>query len=283
MNFFSVMLFLLYSKPYFINVGSEEYSLLIEESFFGKDIITGPFISVNEFGDLQVLIILLNLFLIKEKPKFSIINIGLASILLLLTISRTSIFLSIIVVFIYLLLFFKDIKPSVKYFIVPSGIVFLGFTIIENYGENLLYFMNKFNQDKILSGREYLWEASFSAIKESPLIGIPPEKLRILLDRYLDQSLEGLGAHNMYIHVMSIAGLIGFVAIFFILFFIIYFINYTNLNRNHLFLLAGFFITVFLRGFFESGIAFIFSTRIFIVWALIGYILGFSKERVKKT
>ncbi|BCB05870.1 hypothetical protein KH172YL63_40030 [Bacillus sp. KH172YL63] len=270
----SLILYILFSEPLYLNINGSLYSILIEQSFFGKNIISGPFIAVNEFGDLQVFLLLFSLVGIQNKIKFSKISFVLSIILVIMTISRTSIFLSLLIFLAYLFIE-KKIKPVYVYL----SIYLFGLIIIIQKFINVFYFLGKFNQTELFSGREELWRASKIIISNHFFMGTPISQIRNLYDSNLPASLQGLGAHNMYLHLMVITGVLGFIAI---MTFLLYIFVKAGVRKNKqlFFISFSLVLLVFIRGITESGILFIFSLRTCFVWILLGIIFSWKRGKI---
>lgn len=119
------------------------------------------------------------------------------------------------------------------------------------------------------AGRSSVWEAGIKMFMDNPLIGVGIGSFPLLSDAYGSVFLDA--AHNVYIHLLSSYGLIGFTIFLFLLFTIVTSIvkgfKYIS-NEGHKLVLLG--ISLGLTIFFIQGIVVIFKFIEMEFWALLG-------------
>lgn len=270
----SIILLVIYHNPIPININGYQYYTLFKPNFFARNALTGPFIQPNEFGDLQIFLIIIALYNLNETKRLSVASIIVGFLSIFLSISRTALILAILVVISYFFIntnFKKKVNLSL---IVCFVAIVVG--VLNIYNPDLMRNLmgTKFNQDNLFSGRSQLWEASIQLINEHTLVGVDNDIIRQSYDSILDPSLKGLGAHNMYLHLMVTSGIIGITCIFMTILLILLKVKFKQICKRDLFLITSLFISVFIRGFTESGLVFVFGVRIFLVWLLFGIFIG---------
>ena len=128
-------------------------------------------------------------------------------------------------------------------------------------------------ETRSIIGRSSVWDAGIKMFMDNPLIGVGIGSFPLLSDAYGSVFLDA--AHNVYIHLLSSFGLIGFTIFLFLFFTIAASIakgfKYIS-NEGHKLVLLG--ISLGLAIFFIQGIVVIFKFIELEFWALLGLIMA---------
>ncbi|GAA0083687.1 hypothetical protein UT300007_01260 [Clostridium sp. CTA-7] len=236
----------------------------------------GLFKNENSFGiaaSLSILIALYLFFTTRNKyiKIFLTINITIQTISVFLSGGRSAYFPLLSLLFVFLLLKFKNIYIRLSIIFIPMAISITSFFTLP---ENILH--------KILTGREYLWMTAFRLLKSVPLAGVgnvnKAGRLKDLRMTYL-QGLDFGGVHNIFLEISCINGIPA--TILFTTFIIFIFIFFTKKLESSSFeyklkygVLFALCIGIVLINLLESSLVYIISFISMIFWIYTGYLVA---------
>jgi len=168
---------------------------------------------------IALIIIIANVSVFSKKAKLFLTSaIGIGSIALLLTLSRSAIIVFCLLGIILLLLRLKRIKNLLVIFI----IILSSFIIILFTTPLMSRFVIRSNDESVVV-REQLTNASLAMIKTHPLVGVGLNNFLVALPKYLPmQTVFSIQpVHNIFLLVLSQIGAIGFAFFVSLLFFAI--------------------------------------------------------------
>ncbi|MBD3360321.1 hypothetical protein GF366_00805, partial [Candidatus Peregrinibacteria bacterium] len=256
---------------------------LIEQEFYGRSFST--FGHPNYMGQFLIFPIWIGAYFItttkKRKQNLPVILTILLIIGLLLTKNRASI-LGMIIATILLILFVSKIKIIYKY-LISAGLI-AGFTSF------ILFFAPTFRS---FYSRLYIWKGSITAFTENPIIGSGLETFQIVFQKFFPEELITLEkastiadrAHNEFLDILVMQGIFGFVIFLTILtgIFYIIFKNKNKLRKNNLLLFLVFaFISILISNFFGFSVTVHYLTLTLILAIIVNQTLKFREIKLKK-
>lgn len=220
------------------NVILQEKSLQIVESLYKNKYYTGITVQAAVSGLFATILIGISLtkILTKDKRKyFNIIAIIIGIVALLLSKKRAFLVVTIISSIMIIFIYNRDKKNRVFKNILICGVIFMIMTIALMVIPETKNLVDRFiNNDRLLSGRDVMYEEMFHWYEQNKLFGIG---LGTATEQF------GYGGHNIYLQMLAECGSIGFCL------FVLYMINMfiinikiviKNKNKNAVVLLSVF-------------------------------------------
>jgi O-antigen ligase len=136
-------------------------------------------------------------------------------------------------------------------------------------------------------GRIYIWKESIKSIIKNPVLGVALGNFPVVLKENVSAIKSGASAHNIYLHIASELGLLGFLVFMLILYEIFkkaWFIFRENKNETvRYFALISFLFIIWISGYLMTDVA-IFDERAFLMlMILLGVLFSFSTSQDKLT
>ncbi|UXR76405.1 MULTISPECIES: O-antigen ligase family protein [unclassified Staphylococcus] len=198
--------------------------------------INGILINPNTIGKYAALIISVYLILFSyKKIKLNLLNITLLLYTMLigfLTLSRTFLLLMFIILFIYMIVNFRMKNKFMNIFLLLS--IFIGSLIIfmnDNLRQSI--YNRVFETDDISGSRLLIYNQYIGIIREHAnvlLIGTGMQDYSSKFTKYNDQIYQS--AHNVFLEIISIWGIIGLATIILFTVFLVFESNIKKIRSN---------------------------------------------------
>lgn len=198
--------------------------------------INGILINPNTIGKYAALIISVYLILFSyKKIKLNLLNITLLLYTMLigfLTLSRTFLLLMFIILFIYMIVNFRMKNKFMNIFLLLS--IFIGSLIIfmnDNLRQSI--YNRVFETDDISGSRLLIYNQYIGIIREHAnvlLIGTGMQDYSSKFTKYNDQIYQS--AHNVFLEIISIWGIIGLATIILFTIFLVFESNIKKIRSN---------------------------------------------------
>ena len=197
---------------------------LLSISSYTRDILLskraiGTFPSPNILGGYLLMIFFLSLTIVKDKisNKKWLISSFLIIVAMVLTKSMGT-WLSLILTLIALIAISYDRLEKQRWLITASSIfifLILLFIILNRWE----YLINLENPENSITQRLNYWRTAIGIIKDHSFLGVGPGNFQEVFLKYkVDLSTNTRYAHNIFLHIWSEAGVLGFAGIFFLIF-----------------------------------------------------------------